>query len=583
MPKLFSIHISVLCLIALSFMTERLSAQSFDNLKNQKPLFLNGFVSTNQVLNTQPTDSGNTTSYNSYYTGSLNFNIYGINTPLTFMYSNKQGDFTHPFNQFGMHPSYKWIKGHIGYAAMSFSPYTLNGHLFLGTGVEIDPPGIFYGSAMYGRLKKAVDYDTTNYNQLAAYKRMGYGFKVGFAENGNFIDVSLFRAFDVENSINNTGLENKILPQENSVMSVSFNKEIITNITFQGEIASSYLSTDTRTERVTEDNTLLKPPTWFMPSRASTINRNAIKSNLTYQQNRYSLGLGYERVDPEYKTLGAYYFTNNMENMTLIFSVNFFENKVSIGGNTGLQKDNLDNSKMNNTKRFVGSGNVNYVPGEKLSLNVAYSNFTSFTNVRSTFDYINETAPYQNFDTLNFRQISQNSNFNGSYQLSNSKEKRQTLNLNLTWQVSNDEQGRDSTSTSNFYNASGSYIINLAPIGLTLNASLNYNRNEVTETENHTLGPVIGLSKLFFEKTLRTSLTTSYSTSKTKNFPSSNIFNARMGVAYTLKKKHNFNTNVLFQYRESTANSYSTLNFTFGYVYNFILINQKNDTPINDI
>jgi hypothetical protein len=560
----------------------KVSAQSLDNLKDQKPLLLNGFVSTNQVINAQPTDSGNISTYNSYYTGSLNFSIYGINTPLTFMYSNNQGDFTHPFNQFGLHPSYKWIKGHIGYASMSFSPYTLNGHLFLGTGVEIDPPGIFYGSAMYGRLKKAVDYDTTNYNQLAAYKRMGYGFKVGIADDGNFIDVSLFRAYDVENSINNTGIENQLLPQDNSVMSVSFNKELITNLVFQGEFASSYLSTDTRTERVIENNALLKPPTWFMPSRTSTINRNAFNSNLTYCQNRYSLGLGYERVDPEYKTLGAYYFTNNMENMTLNFSANFFENKISIGGNTGLQKDNLDNSKMNNTKRFVGAGNVNYVPGEKLNLNVAYSNFTSFTNVRSTFDYINETDPYQNFDTLNFRQISQNTNFIGSYLLSNSKEKRQTLNLNLTWQVSNDEQGGDSVSTSNFYNASASYIINLTPLGLTCNTSVNYNRNEVTEAGSHTLGPVIGVSKLFFDKTFRTSITTSYSTSKTENFPSSNVFNVRMGLAYTLKKKHHFNTNVLFQQRESATKSYNTLNFTFGYVYNFNVINQKQNVSKNE-
>lgn len=265
MPKLFRIYISSLCLMAISLTFGKVSAQSLDNLKDQKPLLLNGFVSTNQVINAQPTDSGNISTYNSYYTGSLNFSIYGINAPLTFMYSNNQGDFTHPFNQFGLHPSYKWIKGHIGYATMSFSPYTLNGHLFLGAGVEIDPPGIFYGSAMYGRLKKAVDYDTTNYNQLAAYKRMGYGFKVGIADDGNFIDVSLFRAYDVENSINNTGIENQLLPQDNSVMSVSFNKELITNLAFQGEFASSYLSTDTRTERVIENNALLKPPTWFMP------------------------------------------------------------------------------------------------------------------------------------------------------------------------------------------------------------------------------------------------------------------------------------------------------------------------------
>ena len=578
MPRLFTKYISVsLCLLASVITKNGLLAQSLDNIKEQDPLLLNGYISTNQVINTQPTDSGNITTYNSYYTGSLNFSVYGASIPLTFMYSNNQGSFTHPFNQFGIHPSYKWIKGHIGYATMSFSPYTLNGHLFLGAGVEIDPPGIFYGSVMYGRLKKAVDFDSTNVNRLAAYKRMGYGFKIGIAKNDNFIDITLFKARDIENSINYTGAENQILPQENSVMSVSFNKTLGANLLLRGEIAGSYLSTDIRTERIPENNVLLKPPIWFMPSRASTINRNALKTNLEYRQNRYSIGLGYERVDPEYQTLGAYYFTNNMENTTLNFSVNFFENKVSISGNMGLQKDNLDNSKMNNTRRFVGSGNLNYIPGERLNLNLAYSNFTSFTNVRSTFDYINETDLYQNYDTLNFRQISSNTNFNGSYRLSDSKEKRQTINLNLTWQASDDWQGVDSVSVSNFYNAGASYIINITPIGLTCNASLNYNRNEMTGAGSSTFGPVIGLSKSFLDKTLRTSLTMSYSTSRTENFPSSNIFNIRMGLTYSLKKKHNFNMNVLYQRRESPSKLYNTLNFTFGYVYNFDLINPKND------
>lgn len=51
----------------MQLLAGRLSAQSLDNIKDQKPLLLNGFVSTNQVLNTQPTDSGSITNYNSYY------------------------------------------------------------------------------------------------------------------------------------------------------------------------------------------------------------------------------------------------------------------------------------------------------------------------------------------------------------------------------------------------------------------------------------------------------------------------------------------------------------------------------------
>jgi hypothetical protein len=583
MSILLRIHIIILCFIVFVNATKTVSAQSLDNISEQAPFSLSGSVSTNQVISMRPADTSSTINYSSYYTGNLNFSFYGVHMPITYMYSNNQGNFTHPFNQFGMHPSYKWVKGHIGYASMSFSPYTLNGHLFLGTGVEVDPEGVFYGKAFYGRLQRAVPFDSTLVSQVPAYQRMGYGVKVGIAEDGNFVDINMLRAYDVENSLHFSEEEMQVLPQENSVMSFSFSKQLVDNLVFKGEYASSYLSTDMRTDEIVEKNILLKPPVWFMPVTTSTIQRNALKSNITYTQNRYSVGVGYERVDPDYKTLGAYYFTNNMENTTLNFSVNFFDNSVSISGNTGLQKNNLDGNNMNNTNRFVGSGAVNYVPGEKYNLNLSYSNFTSYTNVRSTFDYINEIEPYQNYDTLDYRQISQNMNFNGSYQISKSDKLSQNLNVNLTRQASHNEQGTDSISLSRFYNVSTAYSINITPLALTCNASVNYNQNDIEEANSQTIGPVLGVSKMLFDKTLRTSLTTSYSVSQTENFPSSSIATVRFGLAYTLKKKHTFNTNILFQYRENQEKTHKTYNFTCSYAYNFNLISQNTEKSDNGI
>lgn len=546
-----------------------LNAQSLDGIKDQKPLLVNGFISTNQIMNTQPTDTGNISIYSGYYTGNLNFSIYGVSVPLTFIYSNNRGNFSHPFNQYGMQPTYNWAKGYVGYSSMNFTPYTLNGHLFFGAGVEVDPPGLFYGSAMYGRLKRAVEPDSLNLNQVAAFKRMGYGFRAGIAASDDHLDISLFRAYDVVNSVHNPELQNQLLPQDNSVMSVSFKKHLFPNLIMHGEYASSFLTTDTRTEKAIVENAILKPPVWFMPFRTSTIQRNAIKSNLTYRLNSFSIGVGYERVDPEYRTLGAYYFSNNMENITLNFSANFLDNKVSLAGNTGLQKDNLDNIKMNNTNRFVGSANVGFVPDEKLNFNIAYSNFTSFTNVRSTFDFINETDPFQNYDTLNFRQISQHTSFNSTYVIDNSQEKRQSVNFYLNWQVSNDKQGRDSVSVSNFYNANASYIINISQIDLTCNVSINFNRNDMNGAGSRTWGPVVGMSKMFLDKTLRTSLTASYNVSNTEGQLASNTINIRMGTVYSLERKHNFSANILYQQRKNPARSFNTFNVTFGYVYNF--------------
>lgn len=46
-------------------------AQSLDNFKEQKPLLLNGFVSTNQILTSQSTDTTNNLTYTGVYTGNI--------------------------------------------------------------------------------------------------------------------------------------------------------------------------------------------------------------------------------------------------------------------------------------------------------------------------------------------------------------------------------------------------------------------------------------------------------------------------------------------------------------------------------
>jgi hypothetical protein len=323
-----------------------------------------------------------------------------------------------------------------------------------------------------------------------------------------------------------------------------------------------------------------------MPVKTTTINRNAFNANATYNHTRYSIGLGYERIDPYYQTLGTYYFTNNLENATLNLSANFFDHKLSFSGNGGLQKDNLDRSKMNTSNRVVGSMSLNYAPGEKLNLNLSYSNFTSYTNVKSNFDYVNQTDPYENWDTLNFRQISQNINLNTNYRFISNEKQNHAVNVNVTHQTSDDQQGEQSNKGV-FYNINTSYIFALIPRNLNITLSYYMNRNQVTETDSYTMGPATSISKLFFEKALRTSLSFSYNTSTTNNVRSGETYNFRLNTAYKLKKKHNFNLSLLHQIRDYTttaqSNANKTLTVTFGYVYNFNLIKPEKNKQMHDV
>src|SRR5690606_638628 len=115
--------------------------------------------------------------------------------------------FSQPFNQVSFQPQYKWIRTYIGYNSMTFSNYTVAGHVFLGGGVELTP-GKWRIAAMYGRLKKAVPFDpmdTLQYSD-AAVKRMECGRKVAYEDNGNLIDFNVFGAKDHRNSVRWTSI-----------------------------------------------------------------------------------------------------------------------------------------------------------------------------------------------------------------------------------------------------------------------------------------------------------------------------------------------------------------------------------------
>ena len=566
-------HAKTICDNYLYFLFYTSISQDIDGILQDKSFNLSGSISTNQTFNSSALNQ----RYFGVYSGFLNLSYRGISMPFSFIYSNSQGTFSHPFNQVALHPSYKWIKAHIGTVSMSLSPYTVNGHLFNGLGLELTPEGPFKASLLAGRFIKAVEFDSTRLNTRPSFKRSGYGIKLGYTKNEDFIDIIFFKARDDQSSLDSMSTQG-LSAQENAVVGISGGKQVFENLLLSFEYGSTGITGNIQNAEVGHKINKVRPAALFLNSKESTIFRKAFNANLQYKLGNSSLGLRYERVDPEYRTFGTYFFTNNLENATINFVTAFAENKITLNGNAGLQKDNLDENNLNNTKRFVGSANINYVPIDKINLNLSYSNFLSYTNVRSSFDYINQVSPLETWDTLNYRQISQNINFNSSYQVKSTKQNRQTVVCNLTMQNSKDQSGSDSSNISNFINFSSNYIIAMVPSNFTISSSLNYTSNQFGVSQITTWGPGVSLNKLFFNKILRTSLSTFYNSTHSEN-ANTNIWNIRLGTTLAIKNQHNVNLNVLYQARSgnsSTANSSrNTSLITLGYVYNFNLFSHN--------
>jgi len=498
--------------------------------------------------------------WNYFLSGTVNFNIAGlIDLPFSFNFTNSGANYAYPTmpNRLSIHPTYKFLTGHIGDVSMSFSPYTLNGHQFTGAGLEVNSNKPLKFSVMYGRLQKAVEFGTGNNMVQAAYKRMGGGINLRYEKSGYLLAASLFTAKDDANSLIWKPDSLNITPQQNISGSVSMGVNIVKNMQFTVEYGVSLLNRDIRFSEKEKNETF-----------------HALKTGFNYTFMSNTVGIGYERIDPGYTTLGAYYFNNDLENITANYARPFFNNKANIALSAGIQHDDLKNRNESQTSRFVFSANAAYSPSEKLNFSGSYTTFQTHMNLRSQFDYINELTPYDNLDTLNFTQLSQNANFNTFYLFGGENLKHQ-LSLFLSYQEAADKQGNiiPEGGSSLFYNAALGYGLQLIPKSMNLNLSLNATENRMNRQDMYIIGPTLGITNRFFDKKLSSGITVSYNTSYMESAKQNEVWNLRLNGAYTLRKKHLFSLTAIYRNNAALRNAFMArtngLTITTSYSYRF--------------
>src|SRR5690606_35449409 len=192
-----------------------------------------------------------------------------------------------------------------------------------------------------------------------SFKRMGYGFKAGYGDGKNFADVILFRVKDEVNSIRYIPEDEGILPEENLVLSIGGGKTLWNTILVKAEFSTSAITRDLRAPAANHSHILSKAGPLFN-SKISSSYYKAFKTSVNYQQEGYAVGVGYERIDPQYRTLGSYYFNNDLENITVNGAVALLKGRMNVAANVGTQRDNLDDSKVSTMRRIVSAVNVGY-------------------------------------------------------------------------------------------------------------------------------------------------------------------------------------------------------------------------------
>lgn len=547
--------------------------QNLDKIGDEKMVTVSGGINQNLVVNQVLGETQHRDPFAWVLSGNVTVNFIDFSMPFTFSFSNAGASFTQPFNMTAVHPTYKNWKAHLGITSMSLSPYTYQGLNFTGAGVEYTPKK-WHIKAFGGRLKKAVEFDPTvdNTNSVS-YQRYGFGLSSGYKGKIYSLELIGFKAYDDPTSLLFDPQNPELTPRDNMVVSIKSSIRPLKTLSLNLEAASSLI---TKNILATDPDRSGRFYDGFVQGNQTTEFNQAYNASIDYKIKVFGIGLKYERIDPDYNTLGAVYFNNDLENITVNPSFSLFKNKLNLNVSTGYQRNNLDNANASDSKRWIGSANVTAMITKKLNLSANYSNLSSFTRRNPAADpFFNPIG-----DTLNFYQLSQNLSSTMSYSFGDSI--RNSLSLTGSYAQSQNITGRledagafgfnvdvdTSTTPADIYNGVFMHRIALSKQGISIGWSVNGNRSITANQQTTFFGPGINASKRIKKWNLNVNSGVTYNQQYASDLLQNHVLNYRLGLQFTpdwWDKKYgklNLSFNGAFTNRLSVGTNPNTRNIT---------------------
>ncbi len=514
------------------FILRTICAQDLDNLKNVKPVVFGGGLNLQTGFYSMHGAKARQPEITYVVSGSPVLNIYGVVLPFSFTFSNYQRDFRQPFNQFGLSPTYKWVTLHLGYRNISYSQFGMAGYTLLGAGVELKPKK-FRFAFLYGRSQKAVADDTSktitnNLNDInyPAYKRMLTVAKIGYGTENNFLDLHFLQGKDDSTSLAFTPITTQVLPSKNKVFGSTnrfsfFNKKLV----WQAEGAVSAYTRDIRFANLDLGN---ENATTFIGANISTQVNYAYEAQLNYNEPGFGIGAKYRKVTPDYKSMGAYYFQTDFEQVLGNIRFNLIKNRLRISASGGIQNDNLLNKKIATTQRNIYNANVSFNPTAKFGLDMSYANFG--TSQRAGTRNLSDTA------TIN--QINNSINIVPRYIIAN--EKRVFSCIGIFGRQSLDDRNRFTKTLTQVEMLFANLIFMRSGVQkkISFTAGLNYSSSKSAVGTIGLTGIMGGISKNFKEDKITNDLNASINASTFNSEQNGYVGNIQYTISWKVAKQH---------------------------------------------
>ncbi|RYD74540.1 MAG: hypothetical protein EOP55_15105, partial [Sphingobacteriales bacterium] len=349
-------------LIIMMLFAAATSAQDFSNIKDVKPFTYSGSIEARSMFYTANGIANRRAPLTYLLSGNPTINIYNVQVPISLSISETDRSFSQPFNQYGLSPTYKWITVHAGYRNISFSPYTLGGHTMLGAGFELNPGKLRIGF-MYGRLNRATTIDTTSQSLVPfSFSRKGYAAKIGYGSANNFFEFSYLDAKDDDNTkpANLPTQLDLVSAAKNNVLGYSFKFTFFKKLFFESTGAVSLYTNDINSPISIDSvkNNFLQKANDLFKLNATSEYYTAFSGGVGYREKNYGLKINYKRIEPDFKTMGAYFFNSDIENWTINPNASLFKNRFKFNGSIGIQHDNLKKQKRAENNRIIASANA---------------------------------------------------------------------------------------------------------------------------------------------------------------------------------------------------------------------------------
>lgn len=463
-----------------------------------------------------------------------------------------------PKNNIAIKPKYKWFQGFLGTHTPQYSKLSSGDISVFGYGLEINP-GKFIFSVSHGTSQRPIEANPAlfipgTFEQKLSSFRIGYG-KI----NESKFTINVVKVKDEPNSIDQN--KTTIKPVEGITVSPLFEFKIGNKIFVKTETAGSVFTSDINNNiKIKEEIAKnFKSITTINGSSNADFSHN---SSISYKSRGFSIGGEVLYMGAGFVPVGYMFVERDILDYKLNTSFKLFKGTTNFRGSLGIRKNNLSQTKLQTSNRFIINSSLFSIISNNLSFNVNYSNFdfNSNRNNNQSQIYRIETvnsnlsiAPNYNFKTKSSVQsvglVFGLNNFKRFDVVSNKFLPTKTKNLNLNYNIS-------------FLN----FPLNVSTYGNFINTNFS-----ATSINMKTFGSR-ATYRIFNNKVIP-SLGFNYAIISKNTEGSDNRLTGRFGVKYKITKKLLFNVDYQlnnYNYNSLTnSKDFSENKFRFSLVQNF--------------